>query len=520
MSNATGILIEKLKLKLILRERVFIKWEDDSGTPCILGSRLRCNGQNLNFFIAIYYDEEGHLHIHFSLEVSVILGGTKQKIEILLVVPPDTNFSDTTNKPCLISNIENLSHLDASAIHDAEISDSMHVICLQFDLITKGFIITKKKKNTTTIKPRNYTSKGLIRGFESLSDTKTFTVYIKPNDYALVGLEEVRNRLSNTGTPTDIHKTNVKEIYVGQTPELVEWSRLYPVSLLPSYTKNPPQLSPEVQVPLSPPIIFEQDTPLINTIEAAIEETPPRFPTRSNSISVHGIFSGCEESSDSEVNLDDAEKHMRIDFDVDSDEEELAKEQFANNSRESNEQFDYDLEASQVSRMLSSKLEKWIETVLPINFNVHHHTRLVTKFSILGNCIRTSDADLFDITLLWCSALFFYDPLDSDSDSDNTSGLWEKRNSWLIRDIVEQIQWANKISYSTEISSALLEHFTKLGQAARIVALDAAYNKGAYFKQKSVFITYVLAEFGKPGRKPVSRKRLETDSSTSKRVKI
>ncbi|KAJ8058418.1 hypothetical protein OCU04_012607 [Sclerotinia nivalis] len=139
---------------------------------------------------------------------------------MLLIVPPDTNFSNTT-KPRLISNIGNLSHLDASAIHDAEISDSMHVICLQFDLIAKEFIITKKK-NTTTIKPRNYTSKELIYSFESLSDTKTFTVYIKPNDYALVGLEEVRNRLSNTDTPTDIHKTNMKEIYIEQTPKLVE----------------------------------------------------------------------------------------------------------------------------------------------------------------------------------------------------------------------------------------------------------------------------------------------------------
>ncbi|TEY20790.1 hypothetical protein BOTCAL_1744g00010 [Botryotinia calthae] len=240
---------------------------------------------------------------------------------MLLIVPPDTNFDTTT--PRLISNIGSLSRLDASAIHDAGLSDSVHVICLQFDLIIKGLILTKKK-NTTAIKPRNYTSKELIRGFESLSDTKTFTMYIKPNDYALVGLEEICNRLSKTDTPIDIY--TIKEIYVEQTPELVEWSRLYLVSLLPSYTKNP-QPSPEIQVPLLP-IIFEQDTPLITTIEVVIVETPDRTSISFISILVHSIFSpSCGELLDGEVNLDDMEKHLRyieMDFDIDLDEEQFA----------------------------------------------------------------------------------------------------------------------------------------------------------------------------------------------------
>lgn len=486
MSNPTEILIEKLKLKLILRERVFIKWEDESGTPCTLGSRSRCNGQNLNFFIGIYYDKEGHLHIHFSLEVSIILGNNKQKIEMLLIVPPDTNFDTTT--PRLISNIDSLSRFDASAIHDAGLSDSVHVICLQFDLITKGLILTKKK-NTTAIKPRNYTSKELIRGFESLSDTKTFTVYIKPNDYALVGLEEVRNRLSNTDTPTDIH--TIKEIYVEQTPELVEWSRLYPVSLLPSYTKNP-QPSPEIQVPLSP-IILQQDTPLITTIEAVIAETPGRTSISPTPISVHGIFSPSRgELSDGEVNLDDMEKHSRyieMDFDIDSDEERLASLY----SRELSQQLAHD---SKVSQLLSSKLLKWMRTAIRINSNIHEHKRLITKFSTLGNCIRTSNATVFDATLLWCSALFFYDPLDSDP--DNTLGLWQERNSWLISDIARLIQWANRMQHDVEMNS-LLKHFTKLGDTARTVALDISCNKDKYYDQKSACIVCILAEFGKLG---------------------
>ncbi|KAF7909711.1 uncharacterized protein EAF01_003429 [Botrytis porri] len=510
MSNSTEILIEKLELKLILRERVFIKWEDESGTPRTLGSRLRCNGQNLNFFIAIYYDKEGHLHIHFSLEVSIMLGSNKQKTEILLVVqlPPHTNFSDTT-KPRLISSIGNLSHLDASAIHDAEISDSMHVIGLQFDLIAKGFIITKRK-NTRTIKPRNHISKELIYGFESLSDTKTFTVYIKPNDYALVGLEEVRNRLSNT--PINIHKTNMKEIYIEQTPELVEWSRLGPISLLPPDTKNPHLLT-EVQAPRSLST-FEQETSSVNIIGATTVETLPQILPRHNSTMVHANVShDCEELLDIPVNLDDVEndpRYIEINFDVDSDEEQLAKAQLANlDSWGSNQQFDYN---SKISQALNLRLLKWIQTTMRINSNVYEHKHLTTKLSILGNCVRKSDTSLFNATLFWCSAMFFYDPLDSDP--DNTLGLWKETNSWFISDIANLIRWANGIHHDIEINVVLLKHFIRLGDVARVTALDSRCNKDKYYDQKGVCTTCVLTEFNnlgnsnsKENNKSVCRKR-------------
>ncbi|KAF7927283.1 uncharacterized protein EAE97_009958 [Botrytis byssoidea] len=556
MPNPTEILIEKLKLRLLLRERVFIKWEDESGTPCTLGTRSSRNKQGLKFFIAAYHDMEGCIHIHFSLEVSITVGGNKQEIEMLLVVPPNADFANAS-KPRLISNINDLSRLDASAIHDAEISHSMHVLCIQFDLIAKGFIVIKKKTNMT-IKPRNITSKILIRGLESLSNTKSFTVYIKPNDYALVGLEELRNRLSSTGASIDIHKPNIKEIYIEQTPELMEWCTTHDsVSLPPPYTENPRQLLSEVQVPRSPPAIFEKGTPLINTTEAVIAETPPqlvpevqvglpspiifeqeaplidtiqtviaekpaRISSSPNSTSVHGIFSPSrEESSDSEVNLNHMGEDSRCtltNFDIDSDEEQLANL----NSRE----LDHDPE---ISQMLNSKLLKWVQTVIRMNSNVHEHTRLTTKLSILGKCIRTSNASIFDATLLWCSALFFYDPLDSDPDS--TLGLWEERNSWLISDIARLIQWANGMHHNVETNSSLWKHFIKLGDAARTVALNTRFNNYKYYDQKSVCIVCILAEFRDLGggggdggiskeSKSASRKGLGTASNASKRVKL
>ncbi|KAF5877833.1 uncharacterized protein Bfra_002203 [Botrytis fragariae] len=553
MSNPTEILIEKLELKLLLRERVFIKWEDESGTPWTLGSRPNRNKQNLKFFIAVYYDMEGYIHIHFSITVSVIIAGRKRKMEMLFVVPPDADFANTS-KPRLISDIDDLSRLDASAIHEAEISHSVHVICIQFNLIAKGFVVIKKKKSNTTLKPWGIISKNLICGLESLSNTKTFTVYIKPNDYALVGLEDLRNRVSNTSTPIDTHKPNMKEIYIQQAPELMEWSRHDSVSLPPPYIENPQPCS-EVQVPRSPPITFEKEKPLFNANEAAIAETPPqlvpevqvsqpsaiifeqgtrsndtiqtaiaetlaRTSTSPNSSSVHGVFSPSrEELSDGEVSLNDIGEDprcTRIDLDIDSDEEQLANL----NSRE----LDHD---SSISQMLNSKLLKWIQTVIRINPNVHEHKRLTTKLSILGNCIRISNVSIFDATLLWCSALFFYDPLDSDP--DNTLGLWEERNSWLISDIARLIQWANGMHHNVETNSSFLKHFIKLGDTARNVALTIRCNNDKYYDQKSVCIVSILAEFSDSGgdgsgigkeSKSASRKSLWTESNASKRVKM
>ncbi|TEY30983.1 hypothetical protein BOTCAL_0830g00030 [Botryotinia calthae] len=526
MSHPTEILIEKLELKLLLRERVFIKWEDKSGIPWTLGSRPNRNKQNLEFFIAIYYDAEGYVHIHFSIIVLVTIAGRKRKMEMLLVVPPDADFANTS-KPRLISDIDDLSRIDASAIHEAEISHSIHVFCLQFNLTAKGFVVVKKKNTDTTLKPWGTISNRLICGLESLSNTKTFTVYIKPNDYALVGLEDLRNHLNNKSTPIDIHKPNMKEIYIQQTPGLMEWRGHGPVSLPPPYNENPPQLSPEVQVPLSPATFEKVQVPLSPaTFEEVIAETPARTPTSPTSISVHGIFSPSrEELSGSEMSLNDVEEYseyIEMNFDVGSDEEQLA----ILNSRELSQQLDND---SKVSKILNSKLSTWMRTFIRINPNIHTHKRLTTKLLILGNCVRTSNVKAFDATLLWCSTLAFYDP--SDSDPDTTLGLWEKRNSWLISDIAELIQWANGIHCGVETHPLVLKHFIKLGDIARTIALDTRCNKDKYYDQKSDCIVCVLTEFSKLGNdsgnnsiskesKSVSRTSLgETGSNASKRVK-
>ncbi|KAB8300814.1 hypothetical protein EYC80_002742 [Monilinia laxa] len=451
--------------------------------------------------------------------VSIKLAGKDQQMEMLLVVPPNADFTNAFT-PLLKSNIDDLSFLDASALHEAGISESEHVILIRFHLTAKGFVVMKKK-TSPIIRPSNNTSNKLIRSLESLSDMTIFSVYIRPNDYAREGLKELCKRLSNTSTA--IHKINMKEMYVQQGAMLVEWDRFMyqnrQDTLPPPYTDNPNRLLLEVQVPQSPPIIFEKEKPTINTIEVAIAETPTRTPVSPNPKPVlHGIFSSVEESSDSEVSLEDIEedsRYIEMEFDVGSDEEFLANL----NSRELSQQFKHDLA---VSKMLESRFVEWVNGAITINPNVYEHKHLITKLLILSDCVRTSNARVFDATRPWCSALLFYDPFDSD----NTVELWEEKNRWLISDMAKLIKWANEFHYGAEISSLLINDFVKLGSAARTFALHPGYDKAEYSAQKSVCIVRVLVEFGKLGacrkNKSVSRKghALEIHSNvSSKRAK-
>ncbi|PQE31855.1 proline-rich receptor kinase perk4-like protein [Rutstroemia sp. NJR-2017a WRK4] len=506
--------LEKLQLQTLLCERVFVKWMDQSGTPFTLGSCLYDNKQNPKFVMTARCDREGYIHVHFSLSVSVKLAGKDQRMEMLLVVPPDADFASAST-PLSISNLDDISFLDASALHEAGISESEHIILVRFKLLEKGFVVTKKKASPT-IRLSNSTSDKLIRSLESLSNMTEFSVFIRPNDYARQGLKDLCKRLDSAATGT--HNTDIKEMYIQQGAMLVEWGRFIyrnqQNTIPPPYTERPTQLLPAVQVAQSPPVISEREPLSIYTSEGAITETPTRTPFSSEHTPVlHGIFSSsAEDSLDSEVDLDNIEedsrhteedsRYIEMDFDLDSDEEYLANL----NSRELSQQFKHDLS---VPKMLESKFLEWMKGAL----------------LILGNCIRTSNARVFDATRPWCSALLFYDPLDSE----NTLELWEERNRWLISDMASFIKWANGFHYGAEMTSLLVNDFVKLGNAARTFALRPGQDKYVYLDQKAVCIVRVLAEFSKPdasiGRenvKPVSRKRytLESHSNKPKRVQI
>ncbi|PQE20705.1 hypothetical protein CJF30_00002019 [Rutstroemia sp. NJR-2017a BBW] len=474
MSSLTKILIEKLELQPLLRDRVFIKWEDKSGTLCTLGSRSNRNKRNINFFIQAYYDVEGRIHIQFSLKVSMMLGDKIQDVEMLLVVPPDADFADAL-KPRSISNIDDLSPLDVAAIHDTEMSNLLSVICIHFDLSTKGFIVIQMDP-TATIKPRNSTSATLLRGLESLSNTTTFTIYIKPNDYALVGLKQLHNRLSNT--PTDIRTTNMKQMYIEQVPELVEWKSAPP----PSYTAQDAQESTEVQVARSPPIA---------------------------DIDANGDIIPCEESSNittGDLDSDDICKdpgHVEPHLEVDSDEEYLAML----NAQQLSQQLRQDAS----SEALRSEFKEWLKAAMTINQMVYKHSGLTKKLFALGESVHMSNVGMFDAIRPWCSALFLCDPTDSSRPTDE----------WFVTDMAELIKWVNTFHRGAEMT-ILMDDFLELGSDAREGNMDQYKRHKVDFLLR-IWVEYDYSSSSMDGEssKVLSRKRntLKTGGNVSKRAR-
>ncbi|APA08824.1 predicted protein [Sclerotinia sclerotiorum 1980 UF-70] len=520
-----SVQIEKPQLQTLLRERVFVAWKNSAGKPLTLGSCLHRNKQRPEFIMEAGYDMEGHVHIHFSLMASVRVAGETQPLEMLLVVPPNANFA---NAPMPLSKLDaddsplpnDSIFPDASALHEAGISESGHVILVPFNLTATGFVIMK---NTSAIvRPSGHTSNQLIRSFESLSHTSIFSVYIKPSDYAREGLKEICKRLSNTGVAT--HKIDMKEMYVQRGGMEVDWSRFryHPRQdkQPPPYADNPALPIPEVQVPRSPPITLGREVLPANTIEEAIAETPNRSPVDPNPAPVlHGIFSSSAEVPlGDEVEVGGVEEDMisiEADFDVGSDEEYLANLR----SRELSQQLKDNLA---IPKILESKLVEWLNGAMTISPTVYEHKSLAIKLLTLADCVRTSNTKLFDATTPWCSALLFYDPLDSEK----TVELLEEKIRWPISDMAKLIKWANTFRYGAEINSLLINDFVKLGSAARNLSLRPGYDKAAYNYQRSVCIARVLVQFGRSGNisgesgGPVSRKRtLEASDNMSKRAR-
>ncbi|TGO89890.1 hypothetical protein BPOR_0089g00200 [Botrytis porri] len=415
---------------------------------------------------------------------------------MLFIVPPDAIFTDSFT-PLLASSIDDLSFLNASALHQAGISKSGLVMRVEFHLTTSGFVVMNKRKNSPeSITPKDGTSSDLIKRLESLSKTKIFSVYIGPSTYAQVNLKKFHADLI-----TAKRKTNVKEMYVQQGAMLVEWSifgppnryeTLLPQDTLPlPYTKTPAPLLKEVQVPQSPPVMLNDGSLSIDTIEVVIAETPTQTPVSPNPTPVmHGIFSSSiEELFDNELDLNDFEEDSRCitpDFDVCSDEESLAKL----NSRELSQPCTSTCDLA-ILNGLQTKLIEWLKGAMTQNPNIYKHKSLAGKLSLLGYYIRTSNAEGFNI--------------------------------------FDLIEWANTFRYGAEFSSPLVNDFVKLGSAARsFIASRTQQNEENFDDRKSVCMARILTAFGTSGigekkRKAVSGKErnvLETPiNEVSKRAR-
>ncbi|KAF7900721.1 uncharacterized protein EAF01_008023 [Botrytis porri] len=499
--------IENLGLENLLQERVYVKWVDE-GHSYTLGSCLADNKENTNCLMKVVCDLEKRIHVYFSLKVTHKHTGKNRSMEMLLVVPPHGNF-DCYSKSLPISGLDDLSSHDASALHEAGISNLEHIIVLSFDLQFTGFVV-RKKRESATILPSNSTSSTLIQKIRSLSVTKSFQVYIRPSDYARANLKTVDERLRDKSVW--ICEPQMRRIYSPQGFMLVDWAQikhselkgklLPPPPQPPPYTKHDAQRSTEVQVPRSPPVadVYSNKCVLNKDIVPA---TPSLLPV------CHGIFSpDCEEPLDvaDDLDLDDIHKdsgHVETNLELDSDEEYLA----ALHAQRCSQQFRQDTN----SEALRSEFREWLEAAISINENVYEHSRLTKKFFALGDSVHASNAGMFDAIRPWCSALFLCDPTDSSRLTDE----------WFVSDMTGLIKWVNKFHRGAEMS-ILMNDFLKLGNAARM------RNKIEYKRYKTDFLLRIWVEFecssisiNGQSRKVLSRKRniLGSCSDVSKRAK-
>ena len=340
--------IEILGLKTLLAERVYIKWVDEDSC-WTLGSCMPGNKKNVDIIMKVVCDSKRHVHIQFSLKVAIKISGKRHHMYMLLAVPPHGDF-EYASEDLPIQELNDLSHLDASALHEAGISNLERVIVLNFDIRFTGFVV-QKEKESTTICPFNETSSKLIRAIRSLSLMKKFKVYIRPSDYARQNLKEIRERLRDTST--EICESDMRKIYSQQGIMLVNWTHFKHKEPQdqppPLYTANDAQRPTEVQVPCSPLIAYVDTKSSPNINEAIVPVTPSPVPV------CHGIFSSDrEELSDvgEDSHLDDDYKDLGhvetyLEVEVNSDEEYIARSnarqldseyQFESNARELGEE--------------------------------------------------------------------------------------------------------------------------------------------------------------------------------------
>ncbi|KAF7957601.1 hypothetical protein EAE96_003175 [Botrytis aclada] len=241
---------------------------------------------------------------------------------------------------------------------------------------------------------------------------------------------------------------------------------------------------------------------------------------------MHGIFFSVEELFDSELDLGDFEEESRYittDFDVCSDEESLAKL----NSRERSQPSTSTCDLA-ILNGLQAKLIEWLKGAMTQNPNVYKHKGLAGKLSFLGYYICTSNAEGFNVTRLWCSAIFFYEPLDF-IDTPETPKSYHQSNKHPVSQMFDLIEWANIFRYGAEFSSPLVNDFVKLGSAARsFIAFRTQQKEEIFDNLKSVCMARILTVFGtsdigEKKRKAVSGKEsnpLETPiNKVSKRAK-
>jgi len=314
-----------------------------------------------------------------------------------------------------------------------------------------------------------------------------------------------------------ICEPDMLEMYSQQGIMLVDWALIKhqepkgrpPPRPPPPYTERDAPKSPEVQVPESPPNANANAKSPPNINESVILATPSPPPV------CHGIFSpSSQEQSDiaEDLDLDDVYKdseHIETHLQVDSDEEYLAEL----NAQQLSQQLRHDAN----SEILRSEFREWLNAAMSLNENIYEHVGLTQKLFTLGKSVRKSNVGMFDATRSWCSALFFCNPADSDSNRPLAA------DESFVADMARLVKWVNTLHRGAEMT-LLMDDFLMLGTAA------SASDKDLYRRRKLDVLLRVFVEWDYAGTsvnvngessKVLARKGnlLEISSNASKRAR-
>ncbi|KAF7932630.1 uncharacterized protein EAE98_003929 [Botrytis deweyae] len=356
LAHNIAVPIEILGLENLLTERVYIKWADEDGC-WTLGSCMPGNKKNVEIIMKVVCNSKSKrdVHIQFSIKVTIKISGKRHYMYMLLAVPPHGDF-EYASEDLSIQKLNDLSHLDASALHEAGISNLERIIVLNFDIRFAGFVVQKEKESTTILNWTHFKHK-------------------EPRDQP-----PPRYTAKDTQRPA--------EVQVPRSPLIAYID-----------TKSSPRID-EAIIPVTP-----SPVPVCHGI----------FSPNPEELSDVGEDSHLDDYKDSgrietclEMEVNSDEEYL-----AKSNAREL-DEEYLTDIRETSQQPRQDA----TSEALGSEFREWLNAAAKLNPNVLEHRGLTSKLLTLGESVRESDIAKFDAIRPWCSALLFYNPTDSSSTSE------------------------------------------------------------------------------------------------------
>ena len=303
--------------------------------------------------------------------------------------------STRISTPHLISSLQ-FPHLPKSSIlEQADLTSSGHIIRVQFNLASPECVVQQNSKHPIRI--TTDTPCDLVQGLKSLSTALSFDVYIRQSDYAIGNLNRLNQQLCNNAI--SLSPIKLVGLFKGRDAIPIKWPSLE--------SDNQHQILQEKPPP--PPPLYKEAREMSLDREAAAFDT---------------------EGLENKIDLDE-EYYTAL------------------HARELSPAIEIALatEITSDSTRLSSEFTDWLVGATTIHSDIYTHRSLASRLNTLGYYIRTQNTKAFHSTMIWCSTILFYDPLDSGS----IPKLWNGLSRSLISNVARIIRWSNTSCRSLEV---------------------------------------------------------------------